>query len=233
MILTGLKSRKPTAMEIAITTTMKLWLVAIGIKTNAVSRHFVSIDFQYQVFSISVVIIILTLKLGRDGLYCSEECTKSGCWGAGANQCLECKHVKFNGTCLRSCQSQPNMYTMPDRVTCGQCHPECKRSCSGPDATDCLECVHVRDDRLCVAECPKTKYAKNGVCVNCHETCAGCTGPNNTIGENGCITCDKAIIIDNQVEKCLRKDEDCPGKNRRNICKVNEQKKQFANLSNW
>lgn len=101
---------------------------------------------------------------------------------------------------------------MPDKINCGQCHPECKRSCSGPDADNCAECAHVRDGKHCVPECPKSKYAKNGVCVNCHETCVGCLGPNNTINDNGCITCEKAIIIDNKIEKCLRKEESCPGK---------------------
>lgn len=149
--------------------------------------------------------------LENEGMVCSEECTKDGCWGPGSDQCLGCKHVKFNGTCLHSCQSQPNIYAMGDRLTCGQCHPECKRSCSGPEATDCLECVHVRDGSHCVPQCPKSKYAKAGYCVNCHETCDGCLGPNNTINDNGCITCEKAIIIDNKIERCLRKDEKCPG----------------------
>lgn len=101
---------------------------------------------------------------------------------------------------------------MADKVYCGSCHPECKRSCTGPEATDCFECLHVRDGKHCLPECPKSKYPRNGTCVNCHETCVGCTGPRNTIGESGCITCEKAIIIDNKVERCLRKDENCPGK---------------------
>lgn len=154
----------------------------------------------------------LFLSKEREGLSCSEECTDAGCWGAGPSQCLECKHVKFNGTCLRSCQSKPNIYAMPDKVNCGQCHPECKRSCNGPNADDCIECVHARDGKHCVAECPNSKYAKSGNCVPCHETCVGCYGPNNTISDNGCKTCEKALIIDNKIERCLRKEESCPGK---------------------
>lgn len=149
--------------------------------------------------------------IGRDGLVCSEECTSAGCWGAGIDQCLECRNVRYNGTCLRSCQSVTNLYTMPDKVHCGQCHRECKGSCTGPNATDCLECEHVRDGKTCLPECPKSKYARGGMCIPCHETCIGCTGPRNTIGENGCISCEKAIIMDNKIERCLREKENCPG----------------------
>lgn len=151
------------------------------------------------------------IKIGQEGLYCSDECTDSGCWGAGPDQCLECRHVQFNRTCFRSCQSQHNLYTMPDKEHCGQCHTECKESCSGPESTDCRECLHVRDGRHCVAECPISKYPKNGTCVPCHDTCVGCTGPRDTIAVNGCITCEKAIIVDNKIEQCLKKDANCPG----------------------
>lgn len=154
--------------------------------------------------------MMISLIIGRDGQYCSDECTSAGCWGSGPDQCLECKHVKYNGSCLRSCQSKPNLYTLPDKH-CGECHPECKGSCSGPDATDCNECVHVRDGYHCLSECPQSKYARNGICYNCHDTCIGCTGPRNTVGVNGCKTCEKAIINDNKIERCLRMKESCPG----------------------
>lgn len=100
---------------------------------------------------------------------------------------------------------------MEDKVHCGQCHPECKRSCTGPNEVDCLECLHVRDGKHCLAECPESKYARNGTCAHCHETCTGCTGPRNTIGENGCITCEKAIMMDNKIVRCLKANESCPG----------------------
>lgn len=143
---------------------------------------------------------------------CSEECTDAGCWGAGADQCLECKHIQFNGTCLRSCQSRSNLYTMADKVNCGQCHAECKGSCNGPAATDCHECLHVHDDnKQCVPECSSSKYPQNGTCVDCDEACIGCIGPQNTIGENGCIACEKALVTNITIEHCLKKDEKCPG----------------------
>uniref|UniRef100_A0A1B0DKW0 receptor protein-tyrosine kinase n=1 Tax=Phlebotomus papatasi TaxID=29031 RepID=A0A1B0DKW0_PHLPP len=38
---------------------------------------------------------------------CSDQCTLTGCWGAGPNQCLECRSYKYNDTCLASCKSLP------------------------------------------------------------------------------------------------------------------------------
>lgn len=135
-----------------------------------------------------------------------------GCWGPGPEQCLECKHFKFNGICLNSCDSLPNIYTL-DNKNCGMCHPECRNSCTGPGADNCSECVNVKDGKFCVSQCPESKYNLNGTCSDCHETCVGCTGPRNTIGPQGCITCEKAIIVmNNTVERCLKKNEPCPGK---------------------
>lgn len=145
------------------------------------------------------------------GLVCSDECTANGCWGPGPDQCLDCKHFKYNGTCLRTCDSQPKIYEVDDK-TCAICHAECKSSCSGPNADNCHECTNVKDGKYCVAHCPVTKYNQNGTCVFCHETCVGCTGPRNTIGPMGCLTCEKAIIGAGTVERCLKKDEPCPGK---------------------
>lgn len=155
--------------------------------------------------------LFLFCVTGSEGLICSDECTSDGCWGPGPDQCLDCKHFKFNGTCLNSCSSTPNIYQV-DSKSCGLCHPECKHSCSGPGADNCTECQHVRDGKYCLPECPDTKYNQNGICVFCHETCIGCTGPRNTIGPNGCTSCEKAIIGEGMIERCLKKSEPCPGK---------------------
>lgn len=117
---------------------------------------------------------------------------------------------------MHSCSSQLNIY-QKDSKTCGQCHPECKFSCSGPEPDNCLECVHVKDGKYCVTECPESKYARDGICVPCHETCVGCTGPNSTIGPYGCITCDKAIIKGDKIEQCLKKNDPCPGKHTQSL----------------
>lgn len=96
--------------------------------------------------------------------------------------------------------------------SCGDCHPECANSCYGPNADNCGSCVNVKDGKFCVSECPATKYNMNGTCVACHKTCIGCTGPRDTIAVDGCISCDRAIMeSDGTVERCLMKDEPCPG----------------------
>ncbi|XP_011198656.2 epidermal growth factor receptor isoform X1 [Bactrocera dorsalis] len=144
-----------------------------------------------------------------EGLVCSDQCNKSGCWGKGPDQCLECKNFAFNGTCIADCHNITNAYQF-DNKTCKECHPEC-RTCSGPGADHCEECVHVRDEKRCVTVCPDTKYSDYGICRTCHETCEGCTGPKDTIGPGGCKTCNLAIInSDTTVERCLLKNDKCP-----------------------
>ena len=49
----------------------------------------------------------LLLILETESLVCDKECTDAGCWGAGPDQCLECRNMKFDGTCLASCADLP------------------------------------------------------------------------------------------------------------------------------
>uniref|UniRef100_A0A182WA18 receptor protein-tyrosine kinase n=1 Tax=Anopheles minimus TaxID=112268 RepID=A0A182WA18_9DIPT len=145
-----------------------------------------------------------------EGMQCSEQCSKAGCWGKGPEQCLDCQNVKYKARCLDSCKSLPRLYQVNSK-TCGDCHAECKDFCHGPNADNCGSCVNVKDGRFCVAECPIMKHAMNGTCINCHKTCVGCRGPRNTIAPDGCISCEKAIIgSDATIEQCLMKDESCP-----------------------
>ncbi|XP_017865540.1 PREDICTED: epidermal growth factor receptor isoform X1 [Drosophila arizonae] len=150
-----------------------------------------------------------TSECRKTGQICSDQCNSDGCWGAGPEQCLNCKSFNYNGTCIADCRNVSNTYQF-DSKTCKKCHPEC-RTCSGPGAEHCDECVHVRDEQHCVTVCPDDKYADFGICRKCHETCEGCTGPKNTIGHGACNTCNLAIInADATVERCLRKDDKCP-----------------------
>lgn len=96
---------------------------------------------------------------------------------------------------------------------CLPCHPECASTCNGPRHDNCTECKNARDGPFCVTECPIKKYkSMRGDCLPCHENCVGgCLGPYNTIGHNGCNSCEKAVINgDVKVDKCLQKNESCP-----------------------
>jgi hypothetical protein len=78
---------------------------------------------------------------------------------------------------------------------CKHCHGECKNTCNGPGPGNCTACKHVRDGPFCTKMCPDSKFTHNGECKPCHENCVyGCQGPENTIGLNGCHSCEKAII---------------------------------------
>ena len=89
---------------------------------------------------------------------------------------------------------------MAEEQTCRRCHEECKGECTGPGPDNCMECKHVRDGPYCVPACPVSKYNSNNTCLPCHETCyGGCKGPEHTIGNNGCNSCEKAIIKEDRI----------------------------------
>lgn len=101
-----------------------------------------------------------------------------------------------------------------NNTMCANCNSQCKDGCNGSGPDNCMECLNVLDDTHCVETCPDNKYNKTGKCVQCHETCIGCNGPRDTVSPDGCTTCHRAIInADNIIEKCLRKNESCPGQN--------------------
>ena len=75
------------------------------------------------------------------------------------------------------------------------CHEECNSTCHGPGPGNCTDCKNVKDGPFCTTFCPTSKYDASGECQPCHENCVdGCKGPENTIGPNGCNSCEKAII---------------------------------------
>lgn len=105
-----------------------------------------------------------------------------------------------------------SLYEM-DNVTCAVCDKQCKESCYGAGPDKCNECKNVLDEKHCVEECPESKYNNNGVCTSCHATCIGCTGPRDTINEDGCTSCHRAIInSDMRIDRCLARNDSCPGK---------------------
>ncbi|KAK9695926.1 Protein tyrosine and serine/threonine kinase [Popillia japonica] len=143
------------------------------------------------------------------GYVCHEECTEDGCWGSGPEQCLSCRHVKFENTCLHNCSVQPRLYRTENKE-CKRCHEECASACNGPTANNCTTCKNFRDGDICVPKCATGKYGEDGVCKPCHDTCnGGCAGPLSIIGEGGCNFCYKAII-NHTVMQCIHEHDDCP-----------------------
>ncbi|KAJ3660838.1 hypothetical protein Zmor_005269 [Zophobas morio] len=149
----------------------------------------------------------------KAGLVCDSECSSDGCWGSGPEQCLSCAHFQLDieGRCIANCSVLPGIY-QASHTLCKRCHEECGSSCKGPGADKCNTCKHFQDGPYCVPECPTNKYAENGQCKSCHQNCVGgCMGPSNTVGINGCNSCEKAIMNENAtIDYCLDKNENCP-----------------------
>ncbi|XP_076337707.1 epidermal growth factor receptor-like isoform X1 [Tachypleus tridentatus] len=153
-------------------------------------------------------------KCREKGLVCHSQCSDDGCWGPGANECLSCKAYRLDDECVKSCTAMIGIYDAGMK-TCKHCDEQCDGECLGPGPSNCTKCQNVRDGPYCVEKCPTTKYNDHkGECKLCHENCVdGCTGPKNTIGLNGCISCEKAIVSaydPNDVELCLKADTPCP-----------------------
>jgi len=60
----------------------------------------------------------------------------------------------------------------------------------------------------CVSQCPVNKYNASQsiprVCLPCHLNCVGgCSGPDNTIGPNGCRSCHKAVLNADASVVCI------------------------------
>lgn len=115
-----------------------------------------------------------------------------------------CAHFQYQDQCLPSCDVIPGLYKA-NSTQCMPCHNECESMCSGPGPEHCKLCKHVRDGPMCAPFCPDTKYNSSGECKSCHQNCIkGCHGPENNIGLNGCISCEKAIINGDFVVSILR-----------------------------
>lgn len=145
------------------------------------------------------------------GLVCDPQCSRDGCWGPGPEQCLSCAYYKLGNKCLQDCRVQSRIYEADNRE-CKPCHEQCGHSCVGPGSDNCTTCKNFKDGPFCVEKCPTNKYVENGVCKPCHSTCVdGCTGPFNTLGANGCNSCERAIMNENAtVDVCLHINDPCP-----------------------
>jgi len=148
-----------------------------------------------------------------EGHTCDQQCSPEGCWGPGNQLCLACNAFQVGQECVQSCDPELGLYKSPGNNQCMKCDSECELTCAGPGPGNCHACKHVKDGPFCVKECPNTKYNNTyGECQDCHRNCVGgCLGPENRIGDNGCNSCDKAIInAELEVVQCLHESESCP-----------------------
>lgn len=92
-----------------------------------------------------------------EGAICHEQCTLAGCWGKGAENCVQCRHFRIEKKCIESCKDHPGVYQV-DNSTCSKCDEQCKDGCKGAGPKQCTRCRHFVDNSTCVARCPKNKY---------------------------------------------------------------------------
>ncbi|XP_038078963.1 epidermal growth factor receptor-like [Patiria miniata] len=152
-------------------------------------------------------------------LVCDPQCAPIGCWGAGPKQCARCKNAQLDDMCILQCDGLSQYVvaqgTSEKPTICARCDPECKGRCRGPGPQNCTECLHVQDGPFCRAACPVSKYPdENGLCQPCHSNCVkekGCTGPENKVGEGGCVACHQALVEQDGVTvlECMTDGEPC------------------------
>eukprot|EP00057_Strongylocentrotus_purpuratus_P026898 XP_011681372.1 PREDICTED: receptor tyrosine-protein kinase erbB-4 isoform X1 [Strongylocentrotus purpuratus] len=154
---------------------------------------------------------------------CDPQCADIGCWGPGPRQCAKCKNAIIGDTCIEACDLDNGQYveteaSASEAAVCEHCDTQCSAGCSGPepDQCDCQSdstgtncrrmCRNVQDGPFCRAECPEPKFAnaqKN--CTDCHSNCLkGCNGPENNLGEDGCLECPQVMLDYNRkVMECM------------------------------
>src|SRR5687768_15429847 len=48
---------------------------------------------------------VVAFCLEASNLLCDKQCSKEGCWGTGANECLSCQNYKLEDICVENCDS--------------------------------------------------------------------------------------------------------------------------------
>eukprot|EP00049_Salpingoeca_infusionum_P003403 m.66222 g.66222 ORF g.66222 m.66222 type:complete len:2016 (-) comp12110_c1_seq1:349-6396(-) len=117
---------------------------------------------------------------------CSDKCGPQGCSGPTASDCVQCRDVQLDGTCIAECP----LTHYDDNGVCRRCNSECtaigQRHCTNGTASDCTECRNVELDGKCLQACPPNHAEVEGVCKACDVEClGGCTG----VGPDRCIGC--------------------------------------------
>ncbi|XP_071043236.1 extracellular matrix organizing protein FRAS1 [Parasteatoda tepidariorum] len=115
---------------------------------------------------------------------CSKECLK--CADDDINICTECRDlssVVLDGQCVSKC---PDGFYEDEKRQCKKCPSICK-NCFGSMSSQCSSChrgFFLQQGR-CVKECGPNFFASGNICLECHESCGSCEGPNH----NDCIIC--------------------------------------------
>ncbi|XP_059088184.1 epidermal growth factor receptor-like isoform X2 [Tigriopus californicus] len=147
------------------------------------------------------------------GFDCDRQCSAEGCWGPGNKLCLSCKNYQVEDECVASCDPNLGMFRSGENE-CMKCDAQCELTCTGSGPGKCDRCRTTKDGPFCVDKCPAGKYDDRaiGECRECHSNCVGgCNGPENTVGPNGCNSCEKAILnTDLEVVRCLKEADSCP-----------------------
>ncbi|KAK3526022.1 hypothetical protein QTP70_012787 [Hemibagrus guttatus] len=116
-------------------------------------------------------------------------------------QCLACRDGRFleNGMCRDNCSVRT--YAAEDG-TCRRCGPHCD-TCT--DSSTCTRCtfLYLLLNGMCKASCPEGYFEDldQGVCVQCHESCATCSGPLSDDCES-CSTLTPKLYEGTCAEEC-------------------------------
>ncbi|KAA0724286.1 hypothetical protein E1301_Tti003554 [Triplophysa tibetana] len=157
-----------------------------------------------------------------DGYFESELGTCEACDGlcltcdGTSTQCLSCRESLHlaSGQCRQNCA--PMSYVGEDGA-CKRCAPHCD-SCASSDTCTRCSFLYLLLNGECKAVCPKGYFEDldQGICVNCHPTCATCSGPLS----DDCETCDPLTpklyegtyySAGERCERCDRSCEQCTG----------------------
>jgi len=117
-------------------------------------------------------------------LACHDSCKT--CVGPKDKDCSACypDHKLHISTCVLSCPAATKLSSN------GNACVSCPHTCSSCNKTLCTSCIPGynlrKEDGICVTQCKEGQYpGDDGVCHNCHDSCASCFGP----GSNECSRC--------------------------------------------
>ncbi|KAF0307869.1 Epidermal growth factor receptor [Amphibalanus amphitrite] len=198
---------------------------AEGIKWQA----FISREQKSQSYDVMVDKNRNASECAADGQVCHEQCTEDGCWAAGADSCLHCKHFRVGERCVEKCDK-----------TLGKDIDHLSRSITDRYSERCRAQQQPLTDERCLnvnETCPMGTFlefvapqkqgrlrplAGKNICRGCHPRCKNCTGFGFHInvchecvhyrsGEQCEDECDVDFYVDEERHECLRCAAECQG----------------------